>query len=374
MCKQNRHEQEKPVLLKNADLYAPKHMGLQDILIVYGKIAAIGQKLSVSLPDMQIFDLNGAMLLPGLFDQHVHVTGGGGEKGFSSRVPEMTTEQLLSAGVTSVVGLLGTDSLTRSVASLLAKIRALQEEGFSAWCLTGAYNVESPTLTGSVSQDICFLPEVLGVKVAISDHRCSQAGWQELARLASQVRFGALTAGKAGVVHLHVGTGKCGLQPIFDILKHTDLPVSLFRPTHCENIPEDAMRFGKMGGIIDFTADNDPGITAANLERAVTEIPCNQITLSSDAGGSIPVWNDKKEMVGMGVGIPTTLLQVIRILRDSYGWELGHALACITSNPADALKLQTGRIICGGDADLIVTDEKLVLQMVYSKGIRRWVK
>ena len=360
------------LLLRNADLYVPEHLGIRDLLIVAGKIAAVGEKLPVSLPDLQVLDLEGATVLPGLFDQHVHVTGGGGEKGFSSRVRDLTAQQLYEAGVTSVVGLLGTDSLTRSVASLLAKVRALQEEGLSAWCLTGAYTIDSPTLTGSVAEDVCFLPEVLGVKLAISDHRCSQVTWQELARLAARVRFGGLTGGKAGVVHLHVGTGKAGLQPVFDVLDRTDLPIAQFRPTHCESVVDDALRFGKLGGIIDFTADDDPELSAPLLVRAAEELPWEQITLSSDAGGSIPIWNEKKEMIGMGVGTPSTLLPVVRTLRDRYGWELGRALACVTSHPADALKLPTGRILPGRDADLIIVDRDLVPQKVYTKGALRW--
>ncbi len=372
MTEQNHNTQSaSSLLLRNADLYTPEHAGISDILLVSGKIAAVGKNLTVSLPGLQVHDLEGRILFPGLFDQHVHVTGGGGEKGFSSRVPDMTAEQLYSAGVTSVVGLLGTDSLTRSAASLLARVRALQEEGLSVWCLTGAYSIDSPTLTGSVAQDVCFIPEMLGVKLAVSDHRCSQVTAQELARLASQVRFGALTGGKAGVVHLHIGTGKGGLRLLFDVLEQTDLPVSQFRPTHCENVPEDAAAFGKMGGYVDFTADDDPLLSAEVIVRAAEEIPWEQITLSSDAGGSIPIWNDKKEMIGMGVGTPSTLLPVVRTLRGRYGWELGRALACVTSHPADALKLPTGRILCGRDADLVVADEKLVPRAVFSKGVLR---
>lgn len=45
---------------------------------------------------------------------HVHITGGGGEAGPASRCPEAQLSKLISAGITTVVGVTGTDSVTRS--------------------------------------------------------------------------------------------------------------------------------------------------------------------------------------------------------------------------------------------------------------------
>lgn len=47
--------------------------------------------------------------------------------------------ELVENGITTVVGLLGTDGITRSVDNLYAKTRVLCEEGVSAYMLTGAY-------------------------------------------------------------------------------------------------------------------------------------------------------------------------------------------------------------------------------------------
>ena len=74
--------------------------------------------------------------------------GGGGEAGPTTRTPEVALSRLTEAGVTSVVGLLGTDSISRHPESLLAKTRALNEEGISAWMLTGAYHVPFPHYYG----------------------------------------------------------------------------------------------------------------------------------------------------------------------------------------------------------------------------------
>ncbi len=124
---------------------------------------------------------------------------GGRRGGFKTRVPELGLESIIRAGVTTLVGVLGTDGITRSVENLLAKTKALNQEGITAYCLTGSYEYPTVTLTGSIKKDIAFIGgEILGVKVAISDHRSSQMSKDELIRLVSEVRLGALLGGKPG--------------------------------------------------------------------------------------------------------------------------------------------------------------------------------
>ena len=70
-------------LWKNCDVYAPAHLGRRDILMEGGVIAAVEPDLRrwESAPEIEIRDLAGAVVCPGLIDLHVHVTGGGGEQG-----------------------------------------------------------------------------------------------------------------------------------------------------------------------------------------------------------------------------------------------------------------------------------------------------
>ena len=122
-----------PILIKNADVYAPEHLGTRDIFLAGGKIVAMAEKLDVTLPDLEVIDAAGYIVAPGLVDQHIHITGGGGEGSFATRVPEIQLSQLTTAGTTTVIGLLGTDGVTRSMENLLAKARGLEEEGISTW-------------------------------------------------------------------------------------------------------------------------------------------------------------------------------------------------------------------------------------------------
>ena len=113
-------------LIKNAEVYDPSPRGRQDILVVNDRIAAIGKDLCPNLPDVEVIDGEGMKAVPGFIDQHVHVTGGGGEGGFHTRTPELMLSSVIKAGVTTLVGLLGTDSLTRIVENLVAKTKSLK--------------------------------------------------------------------------------------------------------------------------------------------------------------------------------------------------------------------------------------------------------
>ena len=81
------------LLLRNADVFAPAPLGHQSLLLGGGKVLWMGP--GAQLPDLPaalrsqatVLDLEGRRLIPGLIDGHVHVTGGGGEAGFKTRVP-----------------------------------------------------------------------------------------------------------------------------------------------------------------------------------------------------------------------------------------------------------------------------------------------
>ena len=339
-----------------------------DLLFAGHQIAAVGGDLSVYGSLAEVFDAEGRVGVPGYFDQHVHVTGGGGEGGFIYKVPEITLQSIIEGGVTSLVGLLGTDGISRSVENLVSKVYALREQGISAWCLTGSYDFPSPTLTGSVEKDIAFIDPVIGVKIAINDHRGPQINRDELIRLGAQARVAGLISGKAGIVHLHTGRMPGGLSVLFDAVEGCDLPITVFRPTHLGNCFEDAIRFGKMGGYIDFTAGNAKK-AALQLATAFEQVDATRITLSSDSNGSMPKWNDKKEMIGIGVGKISMLHDVVLELVNNFGFSIADAVRPITENPAHALGMKKkGRLAEGYDADLVLYDDALAIDAVFAKG------
>ena len=357
------------VLVKNADLYTPDHLGRRDLLICNDKIVKVAPHIDFEWEDLQVIDAAGRQVIPGLIDQHVHITGGGGESSFKSRAPEVTLADLVESGVTTVVGLLGTDSRTRSVRNVVAKAKALNEEGVTAYCLTGAYEYPSPTLTGSVTDDIVYIKEVIGVKIAISDHRSSNINADELARLATQARLAGLESGKVGEVHMHMGNGKKGLSDVFKIVEETEIPIKHFRPTHIQKALEDGIKFANMGGYIDFTSGS-PVSAAAAIAKALPRIPVDRVTLSSDSNGGMPKWNEKNELIGIDVAKMTTLFECIRVLVRDHAVPFEQALALVTRNVAQALEIAPakGCIAEGSDADLILLNDDMTFHTVMARG------
>ena len=353
-------------LIKNAHVYAPEDRGVQDILICNNRILAVRDHIDPVWEDTEIIDAAGKTAFPGFIDQHVHIIGGGGEDGFASLIPPVRIRDLVRYGLTGVIGLLGTDAHAKSVEALVAKTKALKEEGMSAWCLTGSYAVPTVTLTGSVGKDIVFVEEILGVKTAISDHRSSAPTVQELARLAAEARTAGLLAHKPGIVHLHTGRGKAGLKQILQIVEGTDIPIAQFRPTHCGNQLDDAIVFGKKGGYIDFTAGEE---TAHKITCALKEVPLGQITLSSDSNGSFPKWSEDNKLIGLGIGKPVTLFATVRDLIEKEHVSVCDAVSLITCNVAEAMLLTNkGYLKDGYDADIVLVDEKWNITDVLCRG------
>ena len=363
-------------LLRGGELYSPVHEGNRDLLISGDRIARIAAHLDVPKGlDVEIVDAEGKFIVPGFIDLHVHLIGGGGEDGPTSRVPEIALSELTQAGITTVVGVLGTDNVTRSPEALLAKVKALRAEGIGAYMYTGSYHLPSVTITGSVKRDISLIEEVIGVKIAIADHRGSQLTVHELARLASEARLGGMLGSKAGVVHLHIGKGQRGLGLIFDVIERTEIPIGQFLPTHVSKknpvLLGQAIDFIEKGGTIDITADSDENKTVSVIrELQEGEVNLAALTISSDGNGSVPRFNDQGELIGMATGNVASLGKVLRNLVNSNVLSLSEALRLITSNPADRLGLSNhkGRIQEGADADLVILDETLKIDQVFAKG------
>lgn len=361
-----------PILIKNADVYAPEHLGTRDIFLAGGKIVAMAEKLDVTLPDLEVIDAAGYIVAPGLVDQHIHITGGGGEGGWHSRCPELVFSELVKAGVTTFLGVSGTDSMTRSVENLLAKVRGLKNEGASGWMWTSNYAYPVTTITKDVRTDMLAIPEVLGVKIALGDHRSSFPNQHEIMQILADVRVSGMLTGKTGFLHVHLGDFPYSFD-IFDECVAQGMPIKHIRPTHVARHPEvfrRACEFAKKGGFIDITTGggNYMGSAADAVRAALADgVPFDRITLSSDGHGSMPRFNEVGEMVGLGIGSIMCDIETIRELKDELGVE--KALTPMTKTVAGALGLETkGGIAVGKDADILFLTKDLDIDWVFMMG------
>ena len=358
--------------IKNAHVYAPQDKGIQDVWIAGGKIEAVSKTLPI-IDGIDCIDATGKILTPGLIDRHVHITGGGGEGGFCTQAPAVTASRLIHGGLTTVIGLLGTDGITRSVENLVAKAKALKEQEISVYCMTGAYGYPSTTITDSVQKDIVFVEEIIGCKLALSDHRSSHVTSEELMHLASDVRVAGMLSKKAGILTLHLGDEKQGLQTVMDILDQTDIPIKTFQPTHVNRNPallQQAIAFAKRGGTIDITCDSTEGVYQALMKIKEEGVCMDQVTLSSDGQGSWSKYDARGNLLQIGVSYVDTIYKQIVYLVKQKNWSMEDALALGCRNVAKALELypQKGVIQKGSDADLLLWDKDLNLDTVIAQG------
>lgn len=369
-------------LLRNCDLYGPGKRGITDLLVAGGKVVWIGRGLEPIPAALNIreHDVGGRRVIPGLIDGHVHLTGGGGEAGPATRVPALDLSEYTLGGVTTVVGVLGTDDTTRTTADLLATARALNALGITAYCHAGGYHFPPVTITGTVRGDITHIEAIIGVgELALSDHRSSQPTLDELLRVASEAHIGGMLTGKAGIVHLHIGDGARGLELIRQALGQSELPARVFNPTHVNRrraLFEEAIALAREGCTIDITAfpvarDEDAWSAPEALVRYLgSGAPPDQVTISSDGGGCLPVFDRDGRLASMDVARVNAMAGALAdLLRQ--GQPLEKVLPAFTSNPARLLRLAgKGRIAVGHDADVVVLDQAGNISDVMARG--RW--
>lgn len=361
-------------LIKNIHLYTPDDMGMSDILVCGEKIAAIGRDIAPTGITVNVIDGGGMTAMPGLIDQHVHIIGGGGQTGYFSLAPEVPLSKLIECGTTTVVGLLGTDGFVKTLPQLYAKTKALCQDGISAYMLTGYYGLPTPTLTGSIANDLIFIDKVIGCKIALSDDRSSHPTRQELLRIIQQVRLGGFTGAKGGVMHVHLGALPSGISELLDIAREFPSLTGYISPTHMGRTHDlflQGIEFARLGGIIDISTGGtkycEPYLSV--LEGLDAGISIDNMTFSSDGNAGVRRKNPETgEDTYRIAPLDKNLEQTIRLITDG-GLTPDKAFRLITVNPARNMKLNgKGKVAVGADADLTLFDDAWNLQCVISRG------
>lgn len=361
-------------LIKNADVYAPQHLGTKDILIGAGKIVAVEDQIDTHPAFSEVIDASGKIVTPGFIDQHVHIIGAGGKYGYASMTPEIMLSELVSCGTTTVVGLLGTDGTARSVKTLYAKAKSLTDEGISAYMYTSYFSIDPVTITSNIQDDMIFIDKVLGCKVAISDERSSYPTARELLKHLREVSVGGMISGKKGILHIHLGRMSSQIDVLLEIVEKYEYPIEHISPTHVARTKElfdQSLKFAALGGMIDITTGASQYIEPYKSVLYALEqgISIDQLTFSSDGNAGLAKLDEHKKMIGFRKAPVHLNYEQFRALVKEGNLPIQEAVKVITSNPAKNLALKNkGKIEKGCDADLCFMDKDLQLTDVIANG------
>ena len=359
-------------IIKNIKVYSPKYLGVKDVVISSNKIEGIYDNLNVpdNFINITIIDGTNKILFPGFIDNHVLINGAGGEGGFRMRTPELKLTDLTTAGVTTVIGCIGTDGVCRDMASLLAKAKSLEEEGITTYCYTGSYEIPVKTLTDSIKKDIMLIDKIIGIgEIAISDTRSSQATYDELVQSIAQARVGGLLSGKSGIANIHLGDGTRGLGYLFRLADETEIPITQILPTHINrngDLFKSGEKYINKGGYIDLTTSTPENLLAPgelSASEALSILVNNNsnienVTFSSDGNGSMPIFDEDGKLIKVGICTVSSLYDEVRKSIQKYNVNIEDAIKVITSNVSKVLKLhKKGSIEIGKDADLVIVNE-----------------
>ena len=361
-------------LIKNTELYAPRHLGKKDILFAGKKIVDIADNLDHFKNDAEIWDAKGKIVTPGLIDQHIHVIGAGGKDGYASMTPEINMSELIACGTTTVSSLLGTDGKARNIRSLYSKVKALNQDGISAFMLCGYYGLDSVTITESIQSDMIFIDKILGCKIAISDVRSSYPTALELLRKLRDVRVGGMIGNKKGILHVHLGNLETKMDVLFELVEKYEFPIEHISPTHVgrtKALFDQAIEFAKLGGIIDITtgASQYTAPHKSVLYALEQGADIDHMTFSSDGHAGLTKFDTNGKAIGVRVAPFDKNLEEVVLLIKKGKVAIEEAFNLITTNPARNLGLKyKGKIEVGYDADLCCFTKNLKLTDVFAKG------
>jgi beta-aspartyl-dipeptidase (metallo-type) len=256
----------------------------------------------------------------------------------------------------------------------------LAHHGLSTWCYTGSYELPLVTLTGSVRGDLVHNDRLIAVgELALSDHRSSQPTYDELLRLASDCHVSGMMTGKAGLLHLHLGDGRRGLEMVRRALGETELPARTFHPTHVNRqrwLWQEAKALARDQGctvdVTAFEADEESLDVAQAIEDWLDSgLDPQRLTASSDGGGCLPVFDKDGVLLHMDVGRSMGLSDAIVALL-ARGRTLAQVLPFFTSHVAKQFRLVAkGHLSVGADADLQILNDLGRPQAVMARG--RWL-
>ncbi|GAB4114101.1 MAG: beta-aspartyl-peptidase [Candidatus Caldatribacteriota bacterium] len=372
------------IYIKNGIVYAPDYQGKKDILICMDKIVSVYENGSFQIEKISnkihIIDAKNMIILPGFIDQHMHFLGGGGKFGYAYRAGIVKFDDIIKFGITTAISSLGVDSYLKSLSDLLIRAKELEARGLNTYILTGGFQLPLKSITNSIFDDLIYIEKVLGVgEIGIADEYGSQPTAEEIIRIVANTRAVSSFSEKPGKVLIHLGSGKKGFEVIYKVLENADLLIDQFIVTHINRsteLLEEAIKFAKLGGIIDITTGISPELGIEDsippedaLEYILAQsVSFDHITFSSDSGGFRSIYDNNLKINDYLLSSETLFKTISKCFQEKEV-ELSKVLKTVTSNVARIWNLKNkGEIKPYRDADLVLLDQDFKVKKVICLG------
>ncbi len=346
------------VILKNADLYTPKHMGIVDILINNeGVVVQIAKNLDLNCV---IYDCNYNIVCPAFVDGHEHLLYN----------KYYTVKGLIDSGIGTVVGCLANENKIETVNKLINVTTSLRKYfNIKAFCLAG-----SKSFTDDIEEFIVKNDCVVGIKSALfSDQRPKpNLSYEKLKKDSVATYNAGLKTNKSVQVHLHLDHpfargekadidkinigAHDNLSWIDKIVQETKIPYSLFKLTHSQKYYKRILEYANKGVYLDYTAfngDYDPMYDDLVFAIKNKTIDISKISISSDLG----ILSMERNLIGEET--PITLLNTIKHLVFDKNIELEVALSLITTNALSPIIKKNDMIKVGEMCPILILDKDL---------------
>lgn len=355
------------LLLKGADLYTPKHIGIRDVLVENGIIIKIKTDIVESC---ETIDCRGKIVCPMFVDGHEHLTMKG---------VEYTARGILNSGVNTVVGVLAEEQTVEDVEKLINKTKELNKKhNINTYCLAGSKNFIHDT-SSYIVENKC----VVGIKTALFSERRPKPNlsYEKLKQDSLSTYNAGIKADKNVQVHIHldhpfprggeanieeINSGKLdNLNWIDKIVEETDIPYSLFKLTHSEKYYDRILEYANKGVYLDYTATHRTDETKySSLIKAIKscKYDLSKFSISSDLG----ILTTERGFVGEET--PFTLLNTIRLLIKK-GLSFEQVLPLVTTNALAPIEEKEELVCAGEKCDLMILNtnfeiEKLLFNKV----------
>ncbi len=208
-------------LIKGGKVYAPQNLGEMDILMGGTKVLAVAP--NIDLPaniESTVFDATGKTVIPGLIDSHVHLIGAGGGEGPTSRTHEIDITTIAKAGLTTVVGTLGIDTVSFGFCIIWVTTYSWKSSNQHLYVYrlpAAAVTIQTPYWPS-----LDPLNKIVVVKIALFDSLSVTRARKSWPQLATKVMLGGRLGAEPRDSRAHRGTqGTCGMA---EMLKYMGLP------------------------------------------------------------------------------------------------------------------------------------------------------